>query len=52
MYQHPRSADEVLWEFEQRRLTERLLATLKSYVEFYEGPSEAWRSTQKGSDRQ
>jgi hypothetical protein len=51
MYQHPRSADEVLWEFEQRRLTERLLATLKSYVEFYEGPSEAWRSTQKSSDR-
>jgi hypothetical protein len=51
VHQHPRSADEVLWEFEQRRLTERLLATLKSYVEFYEGPSEAWRSAKKSSDR-
>jgi hypothetical protein len=45
VYQHPRSADEVVWEFEQRKLSERLLATLKSYVEFYEGPSKAWRST-------
>jgi hypothetical protein len=49
-YQKPRSADEVLWEYEQRQLTQQLLETLKSYVEFYEGPSEAWRSTKKGSN--
>jgi hypothetical protein len=52
VHQHPRSADEVLWEFEQRKLTKHLLATLKSYVEFYEGASEAWRSPKESSDRQ
>jgi hypothetical protein len=49
-YQKPRSADEVLWEYDQRQLTQQLLDTLKSYVEFYEGPSDAWLSTKKGSN--
>lgn len=39
--QQPRSADEVLWEFEQRRLTAELLETLSRYVEFYEGADQA-----------
>jgi hypothetical protein len=51
-YQSPRSADEVLWEYEQRQLTQQLLETLKNYVEFYEGPSEAWLSTEKDSNGQ
>jgi len=41
-YQNPRSGDEVLWEFEQRQLTSELLATLRRYVEFYEGADSAW----------
>jgi hypothetical protein len=48
-YQKPRSADEVLWEYEQRQLTQQLLEILKNYVEFYEGPSEAWLPTKKDS---
>src|ERR1700741_4434856 len=35
--ERPRSGDEVLWEFEQRRRTNELLTTLRRYVEFYEG---------------
>jgi hypothetical protein len=50
--QQPRSGDEVLWEFEQRRLTAELLETLSRYVEFYEGPDPAWSSAGKTSHRQ
>jgi hypothetical protein len=41
-FDKPRSGDEVLWEFEQRRRTSDLLKTLRRYVEFYEGPHPAW----------
>ena len=51
-YQKSRTADEVLWEYEQRQLTRQLLETLQKYVDFYEGPSQAWRSTNKNSDGQ
>jgi hypothetical protein len=51
-YQNPRTADEVLWEYEQRQVTEHLLETLQKYVQFYEGPSQAWRSAKKNPDRQ
>jgi len=46
----PRSGDEVLWEFEQRRLTSNLLETLRQYVEFYEGANPAWFATSQNSD--
>jgi hypothetical protein len=39
--QNPRSGNEILWEFEQRRRTHDLLTTLRRYVEFYEGASSA-----------
>ena len=51
-YQNPRTADEVLWEYEQRQVTEHLLETLQKYVQFYEGPSQAWRSAKKNPDGQ
>jgi len=46
--QKPRSGDEVLWEFEQRRLTAELLDTLSRYVEFYEGADPAWAAAGEG----
>lgn len=48
-YHHPRSGDEVLWEFEQRQITRSLLDTLSRYVEFYEGPDPAWTGAGKDS---
>lgn len=47
---HPRSGDEVLWEFRQRRLTSNLLETLRRYVEFYEGQDSAWFAPAQSSD--
>lgn len=48
-FDKPRSGDEVLWEFEQRRLTSELLKTLRRYVEFYEGPHPAWIAADQSS---
>jgi hypothetical protein len=48
---NPRTGDEVLWEYKQRRLTRNLLGSLKQYVEFYEGPSPAWTPASKDSNR-
>jgi hypothetical protein len=44
---NPRTGDEVLWEYKQRRLTRNLLVSLSKYVEFYQGPSPAWTSPAK-----
>jgi hypothetical protein len=41
----PRSGDEVLWEYQQRKLTRDLLSSLSRYVEFYETPDKAWRGS-------
>lgn len=48
-FDKPRSGDEVLWEFEQRRRTSELLRTLRRYVEFYEGPHPAWTAAGQNS---
>lgn len=48
-FDKPRSGDEVLWEFEQRRRTSDLLKTLRRYVEFYEGPHPAWTAAGQSS---
>jgi len=48
-FDKPRSGDEVLWEFEQRRRTSELLKTLRRYVEFYEGADPAWTAASKSS---
>ena len=47
---NPRSGDEMLWEFKQRRLTADLLNTLSRYVEFYEGANSTWFATAQSSD--
>lgn len=49
-FQHPRSGDEILWEFEQRRRTSELLETLRKYVEFYDGANSAWFATGQDPD--
>jgi hypothetical protein len=49
-FEHPRSGDEILWEFEQRRRTRDLLQTLRRYVEFYEGADPAWSAARKSSN--
>jgi hypothetical protein len=35
----PRSADEILWQRRQQKLTRGLLRALQDYVEFHEAPS-------------
>jgi len=50
-HHRPRSGDEILWEFEQRRITRTLLDTLSRYVEFYEGTDPAWAAAGESSHR-
>lgn len=50
-YQSPRSGEEVLWEFEQRRKTDGLLKMLRNYVEFYDRASPTRSPARKGSHR-
>lgn len=35
---HPRTADEILWQRRQQKLTRDLVEALKAYVEFHEPP--------------
>ena len=39
--QYPRSAEEVLWECDQRQITANLVQALKDYVEFHTPPHRA-----------
>ncbi len=39
--EYPRTADEVLWEVRQRRVTGNLVQALKAYVEFHKLPHRA-----------
>lgn len=50
-YQSPRTGNEVLWEFEQRRWTDDLLKTLRKYVEFYDRADSARPPAREGSHR-
>lgn len=43
--QCPRSAEEVLWECDQRHITANLVQALKDYVEFHTPPRRARSST-------
>lgn len=47
---NPRTGDEVLWEYQQRRLTNDLLNSLKRYVEFHEGPRATWKTPDENSN--
>lgn len=44
---HPRTGEEVIWEYKQRQLTRQLVSALKQYVHFHQESNNPWASSKE-----
>jgi hypothetical protein len=44
---HPRTGEEVIWEYKQRQLTRQLVSALKEYVHFHQESNNPWANSKE-----